>query len=256
MLKGYRKTIVLLMVALLAGNLHSYGQIDKVKNLPKYDHAPYHFGFILAANKMFFSIKTKPWIENVKYTNQDLGGDSLFLYSVHGEPTVGFTIGIVGNLRIGKYFDLRLIPSLAFGERHLKYSILKYEEDNPPLLVDIEKNVTSTFVEFPLHIKYKSKRFNNVRAYLIGGFKYTLDLASNANKKKDNADETYIKLKKHDVLADIGVGFDFYTPFFKFGTEIKMSYGLLDVLIRDGTMYSEGIERINSKIFLLSFTFE
>lgn len=256
MLRTYRRIIIALVVILLAGNMQSYAQMDKVKNLPKYDYSPYHFGFILAANKMFFSIKAKPWFENVKYTNQDLGGDSLFLYSVYGEPTVGFTIGIVGNLRLGRYFDLRLIPSLAFGERRIRYSILKYEDNNPPLLVDIEKNVTSTFVEFPLHIKYKSKRLNNFRAYLLGGMKYTLDLASNANKKKDNADETYIKLKKHDVLAEVGVGFDFYTPFFKFGTEIKMSYGLFDVLIRDGTIYSEGIERINSKIFLLSFTFE
>jgi len=239
----------------LFAEINASGQTDKVMNLPKYDRAPYHFGFVLAANQMLFSIETKPDFQFMKYDTQDVGGDSLYLYRVNAQPTMGFTIGIVGNLRMGEYFDLRFIPSLAFGERYLNYSILKYDEGKP-LFLDVKKNVASTFVEFPLQVKYKSKRLNNVRAYLLGGAKYNLDLASNKNKKRENASETYIKLEKHDLLVEVGVGFDFYTAFFKFGTEIKMSYGLTDVLEKDNTIYTGAIERMNSKLFQLSFTFE
>ncbi len=246
---------ILVIAGILATNKYSFSQADKVKNLPKYDLAKYHFGFILAANEFFFTVKTKPHFQFDKYLRQDIGGDSNYLYAVNAQPTPGFTIGIVGNLRLGDHFDLRLIPSLAFGERYLNYTILQYNGDDPVVL-DIRKNVTSTYVQIPLHIKYKSKRLNNVRAYLLGGVMYNLDLASNKNKKRDNAAETYIKLQKHDILFDLGVGFDFYTPFFKFGAEVKMSYGINDLLIKDATIYSEGIDRLNSKLLLLSFTFE
>lgn len=247
-------SIIFFSIVILAGT-QAYGQMDRLKNLPKYDLSKYHFGFILAVNQTFFTLDMKPGFSKIKYGPQDIGGDSLFLYSVNAKPTPGFTIGIVGNLRLGRYFDLRFIPSLEFGERHLNYTILKYD-NGKPLLLDITKNVTSTFVQFPLHVKYKSKRLNNMRAYLLGGMMYNIDLASNKNKKRDNASETYIKLDKNDLLFDIGVGFDFYTGFFKFGAEIKMSFGINDVLIRDNTIYSAGINRMNSKIFLLSFTFE
>ncbi|MCF8233260.1 MAG: PorT family protein [Bacteroidales bacterium] len=251
----------IVLLGILSG-LTTSAQIKNVKNLPKYNHGErLHFGFTLAANQMLFSLKMKPGFEDRKYTNVDIGGDSAFLYALSPQPTVGFTIGIVSDLRMGKYFNLRFVPSLAFGERYLNYSILQYDfdEQNQQLtttLVDIQKNVPSTFVEFPFHIKYRSKRMNNIGAYLLAGAKYTLDLASNANKKKDNADETYIKLSKHDAMMEVGVGFDFYTEFFKFGVEAKMGYGLTDIMQRDETIYSEEIERINSKVFMLSFTFE
>lgn len=247
--------IAFLLPVLLISGFQAGAQVERVKNLPKYDRSPYHFGFILAGNQMLFSIETRPDFQFKKFDTQDIGGDSLYLYSVNAQPTMGFTIGIVGNLRMGNYFDLRFVPSLAFGERYLNYSILKYDEGDP-MFLDVRKNVTSTFVEFPFHIKYKSKRLNNVRAYLLGGVKYTLDLASNKNKQRDNASETYIKLEKHDLMVEVGVGFDFYTSFFKFGTELKMSYGLNDVLEKDNTIYTDAIERLNSKLFLLSFTFE
>jgi hypothetical protein len=49
---------------------------------------------------------------------------------------------------------------------------------------------------------------------------------------------------------------DFYTTFFKFGIELKMSYGLMDILKRQGNIYTLPVEKLSSKLFLLSFTFE
>lgn len=257
-MKNIKVIIVNTIVGLLLLQGNVFAQFDKYKNLPKYDRAKYHFGFILATNTMFFTVKTNPEFQTVKYNqteSPDIFGDSLYLYGVTPEPTYGFTIGIVANMRVAKYWDLRFVPSLAFGERYLTYSIYRYQDD-VPTLVDIKKNITSTCVLFPLHFKYKSARVNNFRAYVLGGINYSIDLASQSKKKDDESSEMHLKLYRNDLLFDLGVGGDFYTTFFKFGVELKMSYGINDLLKSEGNIYTNGIERLNSKVFQLAFTFE
>jgi len=238
-----------------------FAQSSKVKNQPAYDFAKYHFGFILAINEMHFAIKPVDGLNYTKFDNEsasEINADSAMIYSIEHNPTLGFTVGIVGNLRLGNSFDLRFIPSLSFGERELEYRFLKYRnyvQGDPLEIIDVKKNVPSTFVELPLHLKYKSKRLNNFRAYLLGGANYRIDLASQANKSKDAA-EVQAKLLRSDVYGELGVGFDFYFEWFKFGTELKMSYGVLDVLKRENNIYTDGIDKLRSKIFQLSFTFE
>ncbi len=234
--------------------------MDKVLNLPTYDFSKYHFGFILAGNQMNFSLKTKGGFTDVWYYDSDAPGlsyDSLRILNITEEPIPGFTIGIVANLRLGKYFDLRFIPSLAFGERKLNYSLFAYR-DSVPSILEIPKPITSTYVEFPLHVKYKSARLNNMRGYLLAGVKYNLDLASNKKNKEedDEGNPVFLKLKRHDLLFEVGVGFDFYTAFFKFGTELKMGWGINDLLEREDNIFTSGIERLNSKIMTISLTFE
>jgi hypothetical protein len=230
----------------------------KVMNLPTYDYARYHFGFILALNQMGFSLKVKDDLHTMVFDSlqsPDIFADSMRVLGISPQPTMGFTIGIVGNLRLGKYFDLRFVPSLSFGERYINYTFLRYK-DGTPTVVEIKKSITSTFVDFPLHVKYKSKRLTNARAYVLGGIRYTLDLASSRAAKKEDQNNVIVKLNRDDLLFEVGVGFDFYNGWFKFGTEIKMAYGLSDLLKREGNIYTEGIESLKSKIFQLTFTFE
>ncbi len=229
-------------------------------NLPTYDYAPYHFGFTLAVNQMGFTLKVKDDLSMLTYDSiysPDFYADSVRINSISARPTLGFTIGIVGNLRLGKYFDLRFIPSLSFGERRIDYNFIRYRGNKAPTIVEYQKNITSTYVEFPLFIKYKSKRLNNVRAYVLAGGKYVIDLASaRAEKKQEENQNTLVKLNRNDFLLEAGVGFDFYNGWFKFGIEIKMSYGLTDILKREDNIYTAGIESLKSKIWQISFTFE
>ncbi|MCD4663708.1 MAG: PorT family protein, partial [Bacteroidales bacterium] len=224
--------------------------------MPAYDYKKLHFGFILAMSQMHFTIKP---IEGLQYkifdsdATKEISADSAMLYSIEDDPTFGFTVGIVSNLRLGKYFDLRFIPSLAFGERYIDYRILKYRNGDQSL-INIRKNIPSTFVELPLHLKYKSQRLNNLRAYVLTGLNYRIDLASQANKKRDQ-NQIQVKLNRNDVYYELGVGFDFYFEWFKFGTELKMSYDPLDVLKKEDNIYTDGFDKLNSKIFQLSFTF-
>lgn len=206
---------------------------------------------------MHFIIKPEPGLEYKVFpptSAPDLLSDSLMLYGVEHEPTFGFTVGIVSNLRLSEYLDLRFIPSLSFGERYLNFSIMRYI-DGVPELLDIQKKIPSTYVDLPFHIKYKSQRYNNFRAYMLTGAKFSIDLASESKRKKDDG-LFLVKLKKYDTCFEIGGGFDFYFEWFKFGTELKMSYGLYDLLKRENVIYTDGIQKMNSKIFQLSFTFE
>ncbi len=252
------KFLNLLIVAILLVviSTHVSAQRVKVRNLNNYDLAPYHFGFILGMNDMLFSIKTKPGFQDMVFYNYQgepgsVVPDSVRLYGVQHKPYLGFTIGIVSNLRINDYLDFRFIPSLSFGERDIEYNLLIYSEGEESIR-KISEKTQSTFVEFPFHVKYKGSRLNNMRPYWLLGAKYSIDLASDSKKNSGNT----IVLMQNDLYGELGAGFDFYTAFFKFGIELKMSYGMRDMLKRKANVYTYPVERLSSKMFLLSFTFE
>lgn len=252
------KRFYLFFIALLC----TFGAIAqnaaKVPNLPKFDLEPRHFGFYLSGNQMFFVIDPADGFQNrVWYKNQipDLVADSARIMGIEGLPVPGFAIGIVSNLRLGEHFDLRFLPGLQFGERQIIYNVMQYRKgDSIP--AEVPKNITSTFIDFPLYIKYKSKRAHNFRAFVTAGASFKIDLASAMNDTEENPSNTVVKLRRNDFTGDIGVGFDFYTVYFKFSTEIKMSYGFNDMIFREGNLYSDTFDKLKTKMFQISFTFE
>ncbi len=209
-----------------------------IQNLPAYDLKRLHFGFILGVNEMNFSVK-----RSADYRTYD----SLLI--VLPESQLGFHIGIISDLRLGEHFNARFIPTLSFGDRLLNYSITEKGQ-----IENYTKKIESTFVDLPLLFKFKSVRLTNTRAYVIGGIKYSIDMASLAKKKIQ--DDELIKLKRNDYSFEIGTGFDFYLEYFKFGIEIKMAYGVRDLLKREDNIFTNTIEKLNTKIFYVTFTFE
>lgn len=238
MIKRNRIVALLILMLIFISGVQAQRRVQI--NLPKYDLKDYHFGFILGINRMYFSVDRVPEFEQL---------DSL--YVLESTPEMGFNIGIVSNLRLSEHWDLRFIPTLSFGERNLLYTFLlndkKYFED--------KKKIESTHIDFPFNLKFKANRVNNFRAYVLSGVKFSIDLASQA-KKKEQDDVLRVKLERDDMALEFGVGFDFYTNFFKFGTELKMSYGVNNLLRQENNIYTRGIEGLQSKIFQLSLTFE
>lgn len=217
---------------------------DRNKNLADYDRQRFHFGFSLGINNTDFIVKRIP----------NLGVlDSV--YYVEPRPQMGFNLGIISDMRIGKMFNLRFIPTLSFADRVLEYKVQSKMDtvDRKPLQYKVE----STFLEFPLSMKFKSIRPNdgNWRAYILAGGKFTYDLASQKNIEEREG-EIVIKLDKMDYSYEVGVGFDFYLQYFKFSPELKVSFGLNDQLVRDETIFTQSIASLNSKTFLISFHFE
>ena len=161
----------------------------------------------------------------------------------------GFNLGIVSNFRLGRNTDLRFLPTLSFAERDIIYTIEVEGE-----LEEIKKDIESTFIEFPINFKYKSNRYNNGRAYLLTGAKLNIDLASQRNI--DDEGQELIKLKKTDLMYEIGIGIDFYLEYFKFSPEFKATFGLLDMLVKEETIYSSSIKKMLTHGFTITLTFE
>ena len=252
---------------LVATTIPVQAQRRVIHYLPKYEQEPYHFGFLLAFNQMMYTVKP---IEN--YQNIPQPADSwpngpysipntqnLFVYNIETLQTPGFTVGIIGSKRLGRYFDLRFIPSLSFSERRMRYNIgIKDHEGNVEMKA-FTKSIGTTFVEFPLNIKYRSKRYNNIGAYVMGGVNPKIDLASQKdNKESINGHEFINNLvtKRFDCAAEIGTGFDFYNQWFKLGIEVKMSYGLLDIVKNEAFIYTAPIDQLRNKLFQVSLLVE
>jgi hypothetical protein len=218
--------------------LNSLAQRNKKsQNLSRYDFQKIHFGFTLGINELNF---------NVKKNSNTITNDSL--KTLYSKSQKGFNLGIVSNLRIGKYTDLRFVPALIFGERQLEYSF------SDSLNTNEVKKIESTLIDFPIYIKYKSERYNNFRAFVIGGIKYSLDIASQSDI--DDEGQKLVKLKKNDLMGEVGFGLDFYLEYFKFSPQIKLSYGLINLLKSEDSVYSNSINRLSTNGWMLSFTFE
>lgn len=233
---------------------------NKIKNLVRHDYNRYHFGFILSLNQMNFSLKVNEDLIGYPLANDNIyelsDADYSTLLSVNSIPMPGFTVGIISNLKLAPLFDLRFIPSLAFGERRLNYAFVKVK-NGEAVVVDIQKSIRSTHIDLPVYVKFKSKRVNNFRAYVMSGVKFTYDLAANSKKNKNsNSNQELLRLKNQDLLFEGGVGFEFYMAFFKLGIELKMSYGVINLMDTNNNIFADGITSIKSKLFQISFNFE
>ncbi len=239
-MKKIFKNIILFLIICFAEVTFAQ-KFKKPQNLPRYDFQKLHFGFTIGINSLDFVMN-----KNLNY----VGTDSLL--NVYSKNQYGFNLGIVSNLRLGKFTDLRFIPTLVFGERILDYNFkLNNSNEN---VINESKRIESTLLDFPFHLKYKSERYNNIRTFLITGLKYSLDIAS--QDKIDDEGEELVKLKKHDIMAEIGFGIDFYLEYFKFSPQIKLSHGILNVLNKENTIYTKSFNQLRTNGWMLSFTFE
>lgn len=213
----------------------------KTENLPNFDYRRFHFGFLLSYNTSDLYMKLDP---------QAPFRDSLLVLDHVKQP--GFNLGIVASLNMTPNFSLRFLPTLAFEDRILKYTFR--EPDGKTSFY--QKPIESTYLEFPLLLKFRSDRINNFAVYLIGGGKFGIDMAS--QKDVDNAldEDVVVKLEKYDYGAEVGGGVDMFLPYFKFGIELKTAIGFPNMLVNDGTRFSSPIQSLRTKTYVLTFTFE
>jgi hypothetical protein len=232
-------SVLIMILFLLIHNISS-GQKQKPKNESWYDDKFLHFGFSLGLNTMDF---------NITPSQTYLAKDSLYPDVSVLNP--GINIQIITNVRPGKYFDIRFLPGVSFGQRVVRFYKNK-------VLYNDQQKLESSFLEFPLLLKYKGERLNNVRPYLIGGFNFRYDLAG--KKEFDDTKAVYIRLKRPDLYYELGGGMDFYLTYFKLSIELKMSNGIGDVLIRESAPghpeYYNSIEKMKSRMWILAFHFE
>lgn len=233
---------ILLLLTTTAGTNAQYGGYGRVQNLVHVDNKPYHFGFILGLNTMDFNLSN--------YGSTVVDADGKVWFADQSDLSAGFTVGIISDLRLFEYLNLRLTPALLFGDRVLRFT------DAEGNLSDKSATVKSSIINFPLLLKFRGQRSGNYRPYLLGGVSATWDLA--------RSKEEVILLKKIDYGIEFGIGCDLYMPYFNLAPEFKMYIGLNDMLERNrpeivdekDLKYTNAISKLTSRLFMLSFNFE
>lgn len=207
---------------------------DPIINLENFDKQRVYFGYFLGFNTYDFNI------EYLNTPDKDISVNS----------TTGFNVGVVADLRLQEYINLRFEPGLYYAQRNLSYG-------NFTRQIDSEREIRSTFIDFPLLLKFSSKRIGNIRPYLVGGVSATLNLASNYKSVDDNYQQKF-RLKPWTQNYEIGFGVDLYLEYFKFSPSIRGVFGLNDELIRDNnpdSPWTGNIAAMKSRGIFINFTF-
>lgn len=211
----------------------------KILNMPEHDDKAYYFGITFGLNFSTYRIK---------YTQSFTEHDTFKAVNTRTMP--GFNLGLMGNLRLNRFVDLRFVPSLAFAEKSIQMqTTLGVNGDSSS-----DRSIESIYMQLPLQLKFKSDRINNFRFYALGGLKFDIDLAANARSRR--ADE-FLKVKPMDFGYELGVGFEFYNPNFIFSPEIKLSQGLMNQQFKDPKLpLSNAIDHLSTRMVVISIHLE
>lgn len=206
---------------------------DPLINLENFDKQRVHWGYFLGFNAYDFKIDRKTVGPDIVVKN-----------------TTGFNVGLVGNLRLQEYIDLRFEPGLYYTQRDLMYPGFDNE-------IDAMREVRSTYIHFPLLLKLSSKRIGNIRPYVEGGLSATLNLSSNSKSTDDNLQQRF-RMKSWTTNWEAGFGIDLYFEYFKFSPSIRGVFGLSDEIIRDAdpnSPWTGDIQSLKTRAVLINFTF-
>ena len=207
-------------------------------NANLYDLKKYHFGYLFG-----------PDLCNLKLINNPefLSNDTVKSVSYSG-GLQGFHLGALADLRMGRSFNLRAYFTISFAYRSLQYVFT-----NPK--IPTTAKMESTYLNFPLMLKYKSDLHVNWRYYLIGGLQYSYDLSSQKNTRR-SISEPIVALKPNGFNYIMGFGWDIYYPYFKFSPEIRLVQSINNMLVKDNFVYSKMLSGVYPRFIVLSITFE
>jgi hypothetical protein len=234
-----RKQVVLQIILLLVV-VKCFTQPIEIYR-PEHDDKPYYFGLTLGYNSS--------WLSGTK-SNRFLLNDSVLT----AEPGAsgGISLGLVATGRLSDHFQIRFNPQLIIGGARSFTFTLGTPGIGEPLV--IKKTLPSTIVSFPLHFKFNSDRIDNFRTYVLFGGKYDIDMAANSSTR--NADGL-IKLKSGDAGLEFGIGFNFFLHFVTVSPELKVSWGLSNILQFDPSLkYSNTFTGIQTRMIMFSLHFE
>ena len=161
----------------------------------------------------------------------------------------GFTVGLIADLFLNPYMNLRFTPMLCFGDK-------EFEFVEQATKAKFQTGVRSNYLMAPLDLKIRSMRLNNYRPYVLAGVYSAIDLG----RKKDDP----VLLKQMDYGISIGLGCDFYLPFVKVIPEIRFCFGLGNMLEQNRSdltdlslkKYPKALSKGVSRMIIFTFNFE
>ena len=231
-----RSLLTALALLLAASSVFAQAPQRGNYNYREHQSKDYYFGITVGYNTSSYRLF---------YSDQFVGDNDILGTRVNREP--GLDLKIVSNLKVGEYIDVRFLPGLAFAGRSIDYNLAGDQEAE-------QRKVSSVFAEFPVQVRYKSEPWKDIRMFVLGGVKYSYDVASDS-KTKDA--EELVKFSPSDFQLEVGAGLQFYFPYFIFSPEVKFSHGLGNVLLFDERVAASNVlDKVVSRAFTLSLHFE
>ncbi|MBR0023457.1 MAG: PorT family protein [Muribaculaceae bacterium] len=221
---------------------------DKILNRQYADMKRVHYGFSVGVN--FQDLK----ITNNGYISED--GQAWFADIPSHSP--GFCVNVLADLRLSTHFNLRISPGMYFGNKVVRYFNANAPEDAlEPSIKQQRQNVKATYIVLPIDLKFSARRHHNIRPYFTGGVTGLYDLS------KERPEQ--LRLKDFDVMLTVGMGCDFYLPFFKLCPEVKFCFGLKNLLeknrpdLQDNPameVFTKSVSKLKNNMVVLTFYFE
>ena len=235
------------------GCLTATAQERKVQTKPHTDLRPLHLGILVGMNLQDIEL------ENVgpqTILQEDGTTKTQTIVCDDDKWNAGFSVGVLADLRLSKHLNLRFTPTMHFGAKHLTfYNMTELSAEGR--LLEMTQDMKSTYISFPVDLKFSAERWNNYRPYVIAGVNQLVNLTS---KNQD-----FLQLTRTDTMIEVGLGCDLYLPFFKLIPELKFCYSLTNALDRghanelqdtNKRMYANAVRSAQTKMIVLTFYFE
>ena len=244
---------ILTLLYIIGIGLAASAQKRKPQNKPYIDLRPMHFGISVGFHMQDIEMQN---VGPQVIVHEDGTETVETVVCDQDNWTPGFSVGVLADQRLSKHFSLRLAPTMHFGAKHLVFRHLN-RLDPDGLILEQRQDMKNTYIALPINLKFSAERFNNYRPYIIGGINPMINLTS---KSQD-----IIQLKRYDTMVEIGLGCDFYLPFFKLIPELKFSYSLIDALDKghadeltdaNQRIYTNSVSAGHAKMITLTFYFE
>ena len=234
--------------------LSATAQMDrKVQNKPYIDLRQLHFGILVGMNLQdaeFENVGPQTLVHEDGTTSEEL----ILCDADKWNP--GFTVGVLAEWRLSDNFSLRFTPQMHFGAKRLTFLNMK-QTDAQGQPFRQTQDLKNTYVSLPLDLKFAAPRWNNHRPYIMAGINPMINLTG--------GEADIVRLKRYNTMLEVGIGCDFYLPFFKLIPELKFCFGLGNALdtnhineLRDDNLkaYAGSVSHAQSKMIVLTFYFE
>ena len=247
------KHILALLAAVLAAPIAACAQERTVQNRPYTDLRPFHLGVVVGTHMQDIELVNA----GPQTITADDGTVEQTLVSVDQDRwDPGVNVGVLGELRLSTYMQLRVAPTMYFGTRHIVFrDLMAPDAEGRP--TETRQEMKSAYIACPADIIFAAPRFNNHRPYVMAGLSPMLNLNTRRNEN--------LRLRRTTLAVEAGLGCDFYLPFFKLRPELKFVYGLGNALdtrhadeLRDRNQikYARAVSSARAKMIVLSFHFE
>lgn len=231
-----KRVVTLVLLSILFLNNNTAQKRDIVEYKQNWDKQKIFWGYYLGFNKKDFKIS---------YSNNESYIDVT--------PTIGFNVGLIGDIRLHKNINLRLEPGLSSNSKTLAFTHI---QGGPK---DSIREVNATYLRVPLLLKFSTNRLHNMRPYVVGGVSYDFNFSSN----QDNPDDNYsgeFRMKKNNFMYEIGFGVDLYLPYFIFSPSIRGVFAINNEMVNDndrigGSDYTGPVDFFGTRGVFIKFAF-